>query len=60
MQGKTGELKKVKYGPLPHAGVPVPIQCDGFKRMAYLDKEGKWRDLFSRKCLEYILGVVPD
>jgi hypothetical protein len=59
MQDKTGELKRIKYGPLPHAGVPVQVQCDGFKCMAYLDKEGKWRDLFSRKCLERVFGVIP-
>jgi len=59
MQDKTGELKTVKYGPLPRAGVPVQVQCVGFKCMAYLDKEGKWRDLFSRQCLERVLGVVP-
>ena len=59
MQDKAVELKTVKYGPLPSAGVPVQVQCDGFKCMAYLDKEGKWRDLFSRQCLERVLGVVP-
>jgi hypothetical protein len=59
MQDKTGELKKVKYGSLPPAGVPVQVQCNGFKCMAYLDKEGKWRELFSRESLAQVLGVVP-
>ena len=58
MQDKTGEFKEVKYGPLPTTGVPVQVQCVGFKCMAYLDKEGQWRDLFSRQCLERVLGVV--
>jgi hypothetical protein len=58
MQDKAGELRKVQYGPLPRAGVPVQVQCAGFKCMAYLDHEGKWRDLFSRQCLERVLGVV--
>ena len=60
MQDKAAGLKTIKYGPVPRAGVPVQVQCDGFKCMAYLDKEGKWRDLFSRLCLEHVLGVVPD
>jgi len=54
------EFNTVKYGPLPRAGMPVQVQCSGFKCMAYLDKEGKWRDLFSRELLARVLGVVPD
>jgi hypothetical protein len=54
------EFKNVKYGPLPRAGMPVQVQCSGFKCMAYLDREGKWRDLFSREPLMHVLGVVPD
>jgi hypothetical protein len=56
----AAELKKVKYGLLPRAGMPVQVQCSDFKCMAYLDKEGKWRDLFSREPLTQVLGVVPD
>jgi len=59
MQDKAAELKTVKYGPLPPAGVPVPVPCTGFKCMAYLDKEGKGRALFSRKCPAQVPGVVP-
>lgn len=59
MQHKAGEFKELKQGLLPPAGVPVQVQCVGFKCMAYLDKEGLWRDLFSRQCLERVLGVVP-
>jgi hypothetical protein len=47
------------YGPLPPAGVPVQVQCDGFKCMAYRDNEGKWIDFFTRKFLPHVLGVVP-
>jgi hypothetical protein len=47
------------YGPLPLAGVPVQVQCLGFKCMAYRDKEGKWMDFFTRKFLPGVLGVVP-
>ena len=49
---------KARYGPLPVLGLPVEVQCDGFKCMAFRDKEGKWVDLFSRKFLSRVLGVV--
>jgi hypothetical protein len=50
---------KPRYGPLPVLGLPVQVQCDGFKCMAFRDKEGKWVDLFSRKFLSRVLGVIP-
>jgi len=58
---KMKEVKKAnpRYGPLPATGVPVQVQCDGFKSMAFRDKEGRWIDLFSRKFLPYVFGVVP-
>ena len=59
MQDKAAEFKNAKYSPLPRAGVPVQVQCNGFKCMAYLDKEGRWRDLFSHECLARVFGVVP-
>jgi hypothetical protein len=59
MQDKAREFKKDKYGPLPTMGVPVQVQCDGFKCMAYRDKEGRWTDFFSRQHLPHVLGVVP-
>ena len=40
-------------------GVPVQVQCDGFKCMAFLDQEGRWVDLFSRQLVARVLGVVP-
>lgn len=46
------------YGPLPPPGVPVQVQCEGFKCMAYRDNEGKWMDFFTRKFLPHVLGVV--
>ena len=48
----------IKYGPLPRYGLPVQVQCDGFKCMAYLDKEGRWRDLFSHELLPCVRGVI--
>jgi hypothetical protein len=53
------EAAKHSYGPLPALGVPVQIQCDGFKCMAFLDREGRWVDLFSREFVPRVLGVVP-
>jgi hypothetical protein len=50
---------KPRYGPLPALGLPVQVQCDGFKCMAFRDKEGKWVDLFTRKSLSHVLGVIP-
>jgi hypothetical protein len=57
----TNEFKKAKprYGPLPVPGLLVQIQCDDFKTMAFRDKEGRWVDLFSRKYLSRVLGVIP-
>jgi len=39
-------------------GLPVQVQCDGFKCMAFRDREGRWVDLFSRELLPRVLGVV--
>ena len=50
---------KPVYGPLPALGLPVQVQCDGFKCMAYRNKEGKWVDFFTHEILTHVLGVVP-
>ena len=47
------------YAPLPRLGLPVQVQCEGFKCMAYLDKQGRWIDFFSHEPLPKVLGVVP-
>jgi hypothetical protein len=55
------ELKRIEepdYGPLPVIGLPVQVQCVNFKCMAFRDRDGKWVDLFTRKFLPYVLGVV--
>jgi CheY-like chemotaxis protein len=31
-------------GKIPEIGVPVVVQCVGFSCLAYLDRQGKWRD----------------
>ena len=51
----------IKYGTLPPLGLPVQVQCDGFKCMAYLDKAGRWKDFFTHEFMTHVLGVVaPD
>jgi hypothetical protein len=52
------ELAKQNYGPLPVSGLPVQVQCDGFKCMAFRDKDGRWKDFFTREFLTCVLGVV--
>jgi hypothetical protein len=47
-----------RYGLLPALGVPVQVQCDGFKCMAFRDKQGNWKDFFTRESLPGVLGVV--
>ena len=58
MENKAQGLKKNQYGALPVLGVPVQVQCDGFRCMAYRDREGRWVDLFSREFVPRVLGVV--
>jgi hypothetical protein len=59
MQDKAQEFTKKQYGPLPVIGLPVQVQCEGFKCMAYRDRDGRWVDLFSHKFTDRVLGVVP-
>jgi hypothetical protein len=59
MNDAVQKFTKNNYGPLPALGVPVQVQCDGFKCMAYRDKDGKWVDFFTREFLARVLGVVP-
>jgi hypothetical protein len=51
--------KEAVYGPLPVAGLPVLVQCDGFRCMAFRDKQGRWIDLFTREFVPRVFGVVP-
>ncbi len=58
MKEEVPQAKPV-YRPLPVSRLPVQVQCDGFKCMAYRDPEGRWVDLFSHEILPRVLGVVP-
>ena len=48
----------IEYGSLPRPGLPVQVQCDGFKCMAFLNKQGRWIDLFTHEPLVRVLGVI--
>lgn len=56
---KDQKFKKPKFGPLPIVGLPVQVQCNGFKCMAFRDQTGRWVDLFTREFVPGVLGVVP-
>ena len=47
-----------KYGPLPPPGRPVQVQCDGFKCMAVLNKQGQWIEFFTHEPLVRVFGVI--
>ncbi len=59
MKDKIPEAAKNNYGPLPALGVTVQVQCDGYKCMAFLDREGRWVDFFNHEFVPRVLGVVP-
>jgi hypothetical protein len=59
MSDKDQKFTKPKYGPLPIMGLPVQVQCVGFKCMAFRDQAGRWVDLFTREFVPTVLGVVP-
>jgi hypothetical protein len=59
MKENIPDPTKTNYGPLPSTGVPVQVQCDGYKCMAFRDREGRWVDLFSRQFVDRVKGVVP-
>ena len=52
------EEEQPRYGLLPASGVPVQVQCAGFKCLAFRDKQGNWKDFFTRESLPAVLGVV--
>jgi len=58
MEDKAQMFKKPMYGSLPAIGLPVQVQCDGFKCMAFRDREGRWVDLFTHQFVPRVLGVV--
>jgi hypothetical protein len=59
MKENIPDPTKKNYGPRPATGVPVQVQCDGYKCMAFLDRDGRWVDLFNRQFVDRVMGVVP-
>jgi hypothetical protein len=47
MQQRTQPVTKPDFVPLPVPGLPVQVQYDGYKCMAFFDKQGTWVDLFT-------------
>ena len=45
-----------RYVPL---AVPVYVQCDGGKRLAYRDSKGVWRDFQTIEALSGPVSIVP-
>jgi len=41
-------------------GQTVVVQCAGFRCLAYLDKDGKWRDAVRNNELPEVLEVLSD
>jgi hypothetical protein len=44
--------------PLPLVGELVLIQADGFRCLAFRDKDGKWRNAFSRDELPGTIRAI--
>jgi hypothetical protein len=42
----------------PLVGENVMVQCEGFRCMAYLDAEGKWRATYSNELLPKVIRVL--
>lgn len=40
----TLDIGRMAEDRMPPVGVPVWVQCEGFRVMAYLDEDGKWRN----------------
>jgi hypothetical protein len=59
MNDEVRKTSEAVYGPVPRPGLPVQVQCIGFKCIAYRDKEGNWTDFFTHKFLPGVLGVIP-
>jgi len=44
--------------PLPPAGQRVVVQCEGYRCLAYRDREGKWRSAQSDAELTKVLRIL--
>jgi hypothetical protein len=44
--------------PLPPIGAQVLVQAEGFRCLAFRDRDGKWRNAFSRDELRGTIRVI--
>jgi hypothetical protein len=44
--------------PLPPIGEQVLVQAEGFRCLAFRDRDGKWRNAFSRDELQGSIRVI--
>ena len=52
--GVEGKVK------LPPVGVPVWVQCEGFRTKAFRDKAGVWRTLGREEVLKGVVKVIEE
>jgi hypothetical protein len=57
MNEKTKQILNEKK--LPPVGMPVQVQCDGFRCMASRDETGVWRSTAKGEILQ-VIEVAPD
>ncbi len=43
---------------VPLMGQQVVVQCEGFRCLAYLDVEGRWRSVYDGRELPRVLEIV--
>jgi DNA-binding NtrC family response regulator len=53
--GHVGNSARPCHQKSPPTGEPVLVQCDGFRCLAYLDPEGKWREYKNSKELPDVI-----
>ena len=57
---EEGPKELASRPPLPPVGHHVLVQCQGFRCIAYRDKDGNWRDAHHGDILPNVIKVVPD
>ncbi len=54
----TEELGAEQDRPLPRVGEQVVVQCEGYRCLAYRDKDGKWRNAQSGQEIPKVLRIL--
>ncbi len=55
---RTEELSANQDPHLPRVGEQVVVQCEGFRCLAYRDKDGKWRAAQGGQELPKVIKVL--